>query len=103
MSRFCTALFEGYPCGRRSRPGRNFCYGHDPDRDEFGSCQYYNQRGQQCRNMPLRGQDHCFVHSPRYCRDKRGAIPVTPRTERQKSRVKWLLISNMPPFRNHLR
>ncbi len=102
MSRFCTALCEGWPCGYRARPGRNFCCGHDPHQYDYQQCQYFNQRGQQCRNLALRGQDHCFAHSPRYCRMKGGAIPVTPRTKRQKERAKWLLISNMPLFRRDL-
>lgn len=99
MSRFCTALHEGQPCGYRARPGRAFCYGHDPRSYEYQPCQYFNRRGQQCRNLALRGQDHCHAHSPRYCRLELGALPVNPRTRRQKERVKWLLISNMPPFR----
>jgi hypothetical protein len=96
MSRFCTALCEGQPCGRRALPGQPFCCGHQPHPYTPHQCEYFNQRGQRCRAFTLCGQDHCFAHSPRNRRARRPAVPIVPRTRRPRDQARWFIFSNMP-------
>jgi hypothetical protein len=70
MPRYCTAIDpgpNGQPerCTCRAQPGQRFCCGHNPNPTAYGECQYFNRRGERCRAITLRGQDHCFTHSPR--------------------------------------
>jgi hypothetical protein len=102
MPRFCTALHQGQPCTRRALPGQPFCYGHHPSPGETRQCEYFSRKGQQCRSTTLRGQNHCFTHSPRNRRAKQPAIPIQPRTRRQKAQVKWLIFINMPQSKTAL-
>jgi hypothetical protein len=96
MPRFCTALNEGQPCTFRALPGQLFCYGHHPNPIEPRQCAYFNRKGQRCRSITLRGQDCCFTHSPRNRRATSPAIPLVPRTRRQKAQARWLIFSNLP-------
>ncbi len=96
MPRFCTALHQGRPCTFRALPGQLFCYGHHPDPVESRRCEFFNRNGQRCRSTTLRGQNCCFTHSPRNRRAKQPAIPLTPRTRRQKAQAKWLIFINLP-------
>ena len=96
MPRFCTAIRQGQLCTSRARPGQLFCAGHHPHTFDPRPCLYYNERGQRCRAIALLGQDHCFAHSPRNRRAKRPAIPLIPRTRRQKEQAKWLVFFNLP-------
>jgi hypothetical protein len=96
MPRFCTAIVDGQRCPGRTRPGHAFCMSHSEDADVFRRCQYFNRHGQQCRATPIRGQDHCFTHSRRNHRAKLPAIPIIPRTRRQKALAKWFCFNAMP-------
>ena len=44
----------------------------------------------------LRGQNCCFTHSRRNRRAARTAIPIHPRSRRQKAQANWLIFINMP-------
>lgn len=93
MPRVCTArLDDGRRCDYRALPYGNFCSVHLPEGDiVFRPCRYFNRFGHPCQARAIRGQDHCFSHSPRNRRAKDEAIPLAPRTRRQKDRAKWLL------------
>ena len=96
MPRFCTALDEGQPCTYRALSGQRFCCGHQPQGLANHQCEYFNRRGERCRALTMRGQDHCFSHSPRNRRAKSPAVPINPRTRCQKARRNRLIFSNMP-------
>jgi len=96
MPRFCTAPYEGGRCSTRALPSQAFCAGHHPTWALPPDCRYFNRRGQQCRALALRGQDHCFTHSPRNRRVRRPAIPLVPRTRRQKAQARWFVLSILP-------
>jgi hypothetical protein len=98
MPRFCTALLpDGNPCNFRALPGKALCCGHaHPGESPFRPCHYFNRRGQPCRGWAMRGQDHCFVHSRRNRRAKAPAVPLVPRTRRQRDRAMWLVFRGLP-------
>jgi hypothetical protein len=96
MPRFCTALHQGQLCTRRALPGQLFCYGHHPNPVESRRCEFFNRYGQRCRSTTLLGQNCCFTHSPRNRRAKSPAIPIHPRTRRQKAQANWLIFMNLP-------
>ena len=96
MSRFCTAASASQPCGRRALPGQSFCYSHHPTRVAPRPCGYFNLRGEPCCSPALRGQDHCFTHSPRNHRLREPALPIVPRTRRQRARLAARLFYNLP-------
>ncbi len=102
MPRFCTALDAGQPCSCRALPGQAFCCGHHPQPVVYRQCEYLNRSSQRCRSLSLRGQDHCFTHSPRNRRALRPAIPIVPRTRRQKAQAKWLLFNGLPQSKRAL-
>ena len=100
MSRFCTALDQGQRCVCRALPGKDLCYGHHlallGPPTPIRRCAYFSLRGEPCRASAMRGQDHCFVHSPRNQRRKLPATPLQPRTRRQRAYIKALIFSRMP-------
>jgi len=96
MPRFCTALDQNRPCPCRALPGQLFCYAHHPHPVIPRQCEYLNRKGHRCRSLALRGQDHCFTHSPRNRRAAHPPIPIVPRTRRQKAQARWLIFSNLP-------
>lgn len=96
MPRFCTALENGWPCPCRALPGRPFCCGHNPLPSPSRRCVYFTRDGRHCASLAILGQDHCFTHSPRNRRARRPAIPIIPRTRRQRAQAKWFLLNNMP-------
>ena len=102
MPRFCTALHQGLPCTRRALPDQLFCYGHHPNPVESRRCEFFNRKGQRCRSTTLRGQSHCFTHSPRNRRATQPPVPIVPRTRRQKAQVKWRIFINMPQSKTAL-
>jgi hypothetical protein len=102
MPRFCTALHEGQPCPARATPGQRFCYVHRPQPHVSRRCEYFNRKGQPCRSTTLLGQNYCFTHSPRNRRATRPALPIVPRTRRQKAQVRWLIFINMPKSKSAL-
>ena len=102
MPRFCTALDHGQPCTTRALPGQAFCYGHHPRRRAWTQCAFFNRKGDRCGCFTMRGQDHCFTHSPRNGRVRHKPIPIVPRTRRQKIEAKWLIFSNLPLYKQPL-
>ena len=96
MSRICTALDEDQPCTCRAMPGQQFCSGHHPRPFDYRRCAYFNRFGRQCAAIAIRGQDHCFTHSPRNHRAYRPAMPLIPRTQRQKAYARRHGFSDMP-------
>jgi hypothetical protein len=98
MPRFCTSrLPDGSRCTTRALPGKSLCCGHaHPGEWVFRPCGYFNRLGEPCRGWAIRGQDHCFVHSRRNRRAKALAVPLVPRTRRQRARAMWLLFKGLP-------
>lgn len=96
MPRFCTGIDNGLRCTYRAMPGQLFCYGHHPHPYEATRCAYFNRFGEHCRSLAMRGQDHCFTHSPRNHRARRPAMPLVPRTQRQKAYARSRIFSYMP-------
>jgi hypothetical protein len=96
MPRFCTAIDQGQRCPGRTRPGQPFCGGHHPRTFDPRPCLFFTQQGYPCRATAIRGQEHCAAHSPRNRRAKRPAVPLIPRTRRQRAQVKWILFRGMP-------
>ncbi|HEX4309073.1 MAG TPA: hypothetical protein VHZ25_03540 [Acidobacteriaceae bacterium] len=96
MPRFCTGVYDGHPCTYRAMPGRLFCCGHDPHAFDYQRCAYFNRLGEPCRSLAMRGQDHCFTHSPRNHRARRPAMPLIPRTQRQKAYAKRRIFTYLP-------
>ena len=96
MPRFCTALNNGRPCGRRALPGQAFCWGHHPAPYRQQPCAYFTRNGVPCRKLAMRGQDHCPTHSPRNHRAKHVAVPLIPRTPAQFEQAKALILKSMP-------
>lgn len=96
MPRFCTAIDAGRRCPIRTRPGHPFCAGHQPEPFLPQPCAYRTRAGQPCRCPAMRGQDHCFTHSRRNRRARGPAIPIIPRTRRQKAIDKWLESMGLP-------
>ncbi len=79
MPRFCIALFRGQPCPAGLSPVSTFAVGHlTPSAPVPRPCGYINPKGEPCRAFALRGQDHCFVHSPRNHRAKQPLTPLSP-------------------------
>jgi hypothetical protein len=97
MPRFCTAVEDNLPCGRRALPGRPFCAGHNPAWTLPGRCQYYNCFSEPCRSEAIRGHDYCFTHSPRNRRARSKPLPLVPRTAHQRRIVQHPLF-NIPDF-----
>lgn len=101
MSRFCTATDIGptgqpEPCPARALPGQSFCYSHHPNPTAYPRCEFFNRLGCQCGAIAIRGHNHCFTHSPRNHRATQPAIPLIPRTRRQKAAARRILLSHMP-------
>ena len=97
MPRVCTALLdEGRRCDNRALPYGNVCSAHLPEGAmHLRPCRYFNRSGHPCRAQAIRGQEHCFTHSPRNRRAKQEPVPLVPRTRRQMQRAKWLIFSNL--------
>ncbi len=95
MPRSCIALHEGQRCGARARPGQDFCFQHHPHPFVARQCEYFNRLGERCRCTVIRGQNHCFTHSPRNRHATRPAIPIVPRTRRQKAQARLFIFSNL--------
>jgi hypothetical protein len=95
MPSLCTALHNGRPCSRRALAGQDYCWGHRPRARAYSQCAYFTRWGQRCRCDAMRGQDHCFTHSPRNRRARQPAIPIVPRTRRQKAAAMWLVLNSL--------
>jgi hypothetical protein len=102
MSRICVAVDEGQSCTLRALPGQQFCSGHHPRAFEYRRCAYFTRLGRQCASLALRGQDHCFTHSPRNHRARRPAMPIIPRTQRQKAYARRHAFMYMPQPKTEL-
>lgn len=89
MTGLCTALGNQGFCLRPTLPGDTLCPDHRLHPPLYRQCEYYTLPGWRCLGITLRGQDHCFTHSPRNRRTRRKALPVLPRTRRQRAQVKW--------------
>ena len=115
MPRFCIAMIEytanpalspqpPVRCGRRTRPGHSFCTGHSPDLYQARRlCQYHNRLGAQCRATPIRGQDHCFAHSPRNRSALHAPLPLAHWPQSAKPRFAAFAFSNLAQPRMPLR
>ena len=96
MPRFCTAIEEGRRCPGRARPGQPFCAGHDPHTFDPRPCLYFNLRRGPCLGIAIRGQDHCFAHSPRNRIAKRSPLPLIPRGRYPSTQTKLPVFNEMP-------